>query len=127
MIFGINDKIKFSDMKVRMEELESEVKNLKHQISEYDTLIASINSDLTKATPILDFDLMRVFSIERTVSNNKPCTVLGYYINDPIVSADGEMIVDRDKVREWTLYCNNDRHATLVEEFKLWKQQSTRN
>ena len=127
MIFGINDKIKFSDMKVRMEELESEVKNLKHQISEYDTLIASINSDLTKATPILDFDLMRVFSIERHVNGNKPCTIVGFFEQEPVLSSDGEMIVTKDVHKEWYLYCNNERHEELVNKFVSWKKQSTRN
>ena len=120
MILGINDKLKFSDMKVR-------IGNLEDELAAYKKLLAEANDSVAAAEPSIDFNSMRVFSIERTVSNNKPCTVLGYYINDPIVSADGEMIVDRDKVKEWTLYCNNDRHATLVEEFKLWKQQSTRN
>lgn len=117
MIFGINDKLKLSDMKVRIEQLESELNG-------YKRMLAELNSEVAAAKPCIDFDTMRVFSIERNVNDNRPCTIIGYYMNDPVISSDGEMIVDRDKVKEWTLYCNNDRHAELVEEFKQWKKQN---
>ena len=115
-----SDKIALSNLKVENEDLRSEIARLKNQVDNYDRLIAEINSDLTKCEPAIDFTTMRVFSIERHVSNNKPCTIIGHFINEPVVSSDGEMIVDRDVTREWTLYCSNERHAELVEKFKAY-------
>ena len=125
-MFGI-DKIKFSDMKVRIEELETENKSLKQQIKNTEQMIAEINSELTAAKPVLDFDLMRVFSIERHVNNNKPCTIVGFFEKEPVMSSDGEMIVTKDVHKEWYLYCNTARHTELVEEFKQWKTKQNDN
>lgn len=115
-----SDKIALSNLKVENQDLKNRIADLENQVSNYDRLIAEINSDLTKCEPVIDFTTMRVFSIERHVSNNKPCTILGYFLNDPVLSSDGEMIKDRDDVREWTLYCSNERHAELVEKFKAY-------
>ena len=125
-MFGI-DKIKFSDMKVRIEELEAENKQLKQQVKNTEQMIAEINSELTAAKPVLDFDLMRVFSIERHVNNNKPCTIVGFFEKEPVMSSDGEMIVTKDVHKEWYLYCNTARHTELVEEFKQWKATQNGN
>ena len=115
-----SDKIALSDLKVENEDLRSEIARLKNQVDNYDRLLADINSELTKCEPVIDFTTMRVFSIERHVSNNRPCTIIGHFINEPVVSSDGEMIVDRDVTKEWTLYCSNERHAELVEKFKAY-------
>lgn len=114
------NKIALSDLKVENQDLKKRISDLENQVSNYDRLIAEINSDLTKCEPVIDFTTMRVFSIERHVSNNKPCTILGYFLNEPVVSSDGEMVVDRDVTKEWTLYCSNERHAELVEKFKAY-------
>ena len=114
------NKIALSDLKVENEDLRSEIARLKNQVDNYDRLLADINSELTKCEPVIDFTTMRVFSIERHVSNNRPCTIIGHFINNPVVSSDGEMIVDRDETREWTLYCSNERHTELVEKFKAY-------
>lgn len=124
MIFGIKDKIQISDLKVRIGELESENKTLKQNLANLEEVLASVNSELTAAKPVLDFDIMNVFSIERHVNNNKPCTIVGFFEKEPVLSADGEMIVTKDVHKEWYLYCNNDRHAELVAEFKQWKKQN---
>lgn len=124
MIFGIKDKVLISDLKVKIEDLESENNNLKKQVKNLEQVLAEVNSELTAAKPVLDFDLMRVFSIERHVNNNKPCTIVGFFEKEPVLSADGEMIVTKDVHKEWYLYCNTARHTELVEEFKQWKKQN---
>jgi len=118
-----SDKIALSDLKVENEDLRNEIARLKTEIENFNLLIADINKDLTKCEPAIDFSTMRVFSIERHVSNNRPCTIIGHLMNDPVVSSDGEMIVDRDVTREWTLYCSNERHAELVERFKAYNER----
>ena len=118
-----SDKIALSNLKVENEDLRSEIARLKNQVDNYDRLLADINSELTKCEPVIDFTTMRVFSIERHVSNNRPCTIIGHFINEPVVSSDGEMVVDRDVTKEWTLYCSNERHAELVEKFKAYNER----
>ena len=117
------NKIALSDLKVENEDLRSEIARLKNQVDNYDRLLADINSELTKCEPVIDFTTMRVFSIERHVSNNRPCTIIGHFVNEPVVSSDGEMVVDRDVTKEWTLYCSNERHAELVEKFKAYNER----
>lgn len=114
------NKIALSDLKVENQDLKKRIADLENQVSNYARLIADINSDLTKCEFAIDFTTMRVFSIERHVSNNRPCTIIGHFVNEPVVSSDGEMIVDRDVTKEWTLYCSNERHAELVEKFKAY-------
>ena len=127
MIFGTSDKIKISDMKVIINDLEEENSKLKQQLKNLEQVLAEVNSNLTAAKPVLDFDLMRVFSIERHVNNNKPCTIVGFFEKEPVMSSDGEMIITKDVHKEWYLYCNNERHAELVEEFKQWKTKQNGN
>lgn len=113
-----SDKITLSDLKVENGELKNEVHRLQNEVKRYQQLIDEIQNDLTKCEPVIDFNTMRVFSIERHVSNNRPCTIIGHLLNEPVLSSDGEMIKDRDVTKEWTLYCSNERHAELVERFK---------
>lgn len=103
------------------DELKAENQKLKDRLDNLEKVLAEINSDLTKAKPVIDFDLMRIFSIERLVNDNKPCTIIGYFIAEPVLSSDGEMIVQKDVVHQWYLYCNNERHEELISDFKAWK------
>ena len=118
-----SDKIALSDLKVENGELKQKIQNLENQIKQYEKVLNDMNNDLTKCEPAIDFNTMRVFSIERHVSNNRPCTIIGHLMNEPVLSADGEMIKDRDVTKEWTLYCSNERHAELVERFKAYNEQ----
>ena len=82
--------------------------------------LATIHAN--KCEPVIDFNTLRVFSIERMHrENGQHITVLGYFLAEPVISSDGEMIVMRDVVHEWTLQCNEDRHAELVKQFKTKK------
>ena len=101
------------------DELKAENADLKKRVENFEKIIADINSKLTEAKPVIDFDVMRVFSIERMANDNKPCTVIGYFINEPVV--DEGMAANRDVVHQWYLYCNDQRHAELTEQFLAWK------
>lgn len=122
MFFG-NWKIEKSDMKVRIGELEKELAGVKQQLANSNKVIDDINNELRDTEFALDFNIFRVFSIERNVSNNKPCTIIGYYMNEPVISSDGEMVVNRDVVKEWTLYCSDRVHRKLIDEFNQHKAQ----
>lgn len=115
-MFGICSKI--VELQKRISDLEQDKANLIHLLETSEKAMAD---ELAKATPMLDFDIMRVFSIERMAVDDKPCTVIGHYINEPILSNDGEMVVDRDVVHQWYLYCNNERHEELIQNFIEWK------
>lgn len=104
----------------RISYLEKENERLRDELRAAKEVIESINNEITSAKPMIDFDTMRVFSIERLVHNNKPATIIGHYVSEPVVE-DGEAVTERDKIKEWTLYCDNARHNELVNEFKEWK------
>lgn len=103
------------------EELKAENVKLKSRVEGLENMLEEINSEITAAKPILDFDTMRIFSIERHVNNNKPCTIIGFWVKEPVLSSDGEMIVEKDAHKEWYLYCNTERHTELVNDFVAWK------
>ena len=56
---------------------------------------------------IINFNVMDVFSIERTIQNDKPSTIIGYVLPDKTIG-------------EWGLYCSKEQHQRLCEEFKTY-------
>lgn len=61
----------------------------------------------------VDFEMMDAFSIERMHENGVGRTVIGYLKSLPDTEPN---------VAEWTLYCNEEIHEKLVEEFREYKQ-----
>ena len=120
MIFGINDKLKLSDLKVENGELRVEKAKLESRIQSLERLLKSYESDVTKAKVVINFDEIRVFSIERIIHNNAPCTIVGF-LREEKTSEEGKFIV-KDTTKEWYLYCNENRHEELVNEFNEWKR-----
>lgn len=104
----------------RIRDLEKENTKLRDDLRAANELIASINTSITSATPFIDFDSLRVFSIERLIDNNCPTTVIGYWKEEPVV-AEGEVVGKKDKLHQWYLFCNNERHEEIVTQFKQWK------
>ena len=91
--------VKNSQLERRIEALEAEIETLKK----------NVESDASVASMEINFDNMDVFSIERNVSDNKPVTVIGYWLTD------------KDGVKsnsEWYLFCSAETHEKLVEKFK---------
>lgn len=123
-MFGFNNRIEISDLRLKVAEVEKENAVLQRQLKNAHDDLALIASESKNATPYIDFDIMRVFSIERNNEGRAPCTMLGYYMNDPVMSSDGEMLINRDVVKEWTLFCNTDRHEELVSKFIEWKKSN---
>ena len=121
MWFSKPNNTEIAELRNRIRDLELELVRKDNALTEANARLRDVEDATTKASVAIDFDTMRVFSIERNISNNRPCTIIGYYMNDPVLSSDGEMIVNRDDVKEWTLYCNEQRHEELVRAFKGWK------
>jgi hypothetical protein len=95
-------------------ELELEVESLKKELAASKDVIKSINDNISKGPFAFDFKKMNVFSIERNVNANKPCTIIGYILKEPKEDSDGS----KDVVREWYFYCDDEQHNKLVEQFK---------
>ena len=114
----------FNNKKVR--ELQREVERLEQLVNAHEVAyneLAAIydkrNKDLDDASrelPVtLNFDAINAFSVERLMQNNKPVTVIGYFVNERI--PDDNRIVTVQKVKEWYLYCNDKVHKDIVKQF----------
>jgi hypothetical protein len=99
-------------------ELKLEVESLKKELAASKDVIKSINDNISKGPFAFDFKKMNVFSIERNVNANKPCTIIGYILKEPKEDSDGS----KDVVREWYFYCDEDSHKKLVKEFETTRK-----
>lgn len=119
-LFGVNP-ITHSNLKVELEELKKEVQRLKFSNDAYQK---RLESEMANASFGIDWDAMKVFSIERVWDNGLPKTILGYMLSEPVITTEGEneqRVTYKDIVREWTLYCSADKHEELVKEFIVWR------
>lgn len=105
-----------SELTKKVEKLEQEVKN-------YEEVLKRINTEIPASSFSFDFDAVKVFSIERNINDNRPVTIIGYFLPEArIVEQEGN-VVTNDVVREWYLYCNQEQHEKLVEEFRKAKNK----
>lgn len=116
MMFGI-DKVAYSNLKVECDDLRRENIRLKADNDAYRT---RLTGDMAAASFSIDWDAMKVFSVERNWNNGCPTTILGYMLTEPAVHTEGA-VTYKDVVREWTLHCSAEKHETLVAEFNAWK------
>lgn len=118
MFFGKSDQQQ-SDKRVEaltktIEQLENRI--LQMQEAERDARSA----DVLSSTFAIDFNIMRVFAIERNIHNNLTCTIVGHFVNEPVAFTD-DNVHEKDIVREWYLYCSQEQHEKLVAEFNAFK------
>jgi hypothetical protein len=118
MLFGIN-RITHSNLKVELEDLKKENEKLRFANDAYRSRLVG---EMETAPFSIDWDAMKVFSIERNRQNGIPCTILGYKLSEPAVHTE-EKVTYKDVVREWTLYCSAAEHARLINEFNEWKSK----
>jgi hypothetical protein len=104
-----------SDLTKKVHTLESELEKLRE-------ILAKVNADIPASSFCFDFDAVKVFSVERNVNNNAPVTIIGYFLPEARVIEDNG-VVTNDIVREWYLYCNQEQHEKLVEEFRKSKKK----
>ncbi len=106
----------------RIKELEKENNDLKYANDAYRN---RLETEMATAPFAIDWDAMKVFSIERNWNNGIPYTIMGYMLSEPAVHTEGEggepRVTYKDVVREWTLYCSAAEHARLIGEFNEWK------
>lgn len=119
-LFGI-DPIVHSDLKVEFADLKSKCERLEFANEAYRK---RLEGEMVTTSYAIDWDTMKVFSIERMWENGIPKTILGYMLSEPMVTTSGdgiERVTEKDIVREWTLYCSAEKHEQLVKEFTEWK------
>jgi hypothetical protein len=99
---------KEKDIDHTVNKIEAKVDEL---IAERDFLKARLdkfNKALTDEPFALDFEVVKVFSIERNIHNDEPCTIIGY-------------LGENQNMLEWYWYCSTRRHKELVEAFENFK------
>jgi hypothetical protein len=107
----------YADALKRIKELESEVERLEYANKAYQTRLVD---DYSKASYSLDFAKMNAFSIERNWDNGTQKTIIGYMLQEPVVTTEGEgssKVTYKDVVREWSLFCSHEEHERLVKQF----------
>lgn len=99
---------KEKDIDQAVNKIEAKVDEL---IAERDALKKQLE-DMTKLLSdepfALDFEVVKVFSIERNIHNDEPCTIIGY-------------LGENQNMVEWYWYCSSRRHKELVEAFENFK------
>ena len=86
-------------------ELLDKIDDLQRKI---DYLNHHINNEINASSFEPDFNAINVFSIERNINESKPCTIVGYILDN--------------KVCEWYWYCSKEQHHKLVTQFKAFKE-----
>jgi hypothetical protein len=104
-----------SALQKRVSELETEVK-------QFQKVLDKINADVPASSFAFDFSTVKVFSIERNFNDNRPVTIIGYFLPEARVVENDNGVITNDVVREWFLYCSQEQHEKLVEEFRKSKK-----
>ena len=93
--------------------LDSQFSLAASRLQELNDLKRDLIDQSRSCSVAVDFEQMDAFSIERMQEQGVGRTVIGYLKSLP----------DTDpNIAEWTLYCNEEIHEKLVEEFRQYKQ-----
>ena len=84
--------------------------------------IRTLICEIAEQEPEIDFNMMRVVSIERLwydveiqgTKHTVGTTLVGHIMNE----YNDEGRIKTSEIREWYLHCSKDHHAKLVKEFK---------
>lgn len=98
------------DYKALAEKLQAKVDQLQ-------TRLNTAYTETGDADFVFNFNAVKVFSVERNWHNDRPCTIVGYVLQEPVTITE-DNLTTKDVVREWYLYCSKEQHAKLVEQFK---------
>lgn len=93
--------------------LDSQFSLAASRLQELNQLKKDLADKARSCSVAVDFEMMDAFSIERMYVDGIGHTVIGYLNSLPDTEPD---------VAEWTLYCNEEIHEKLVEEFRQYKQ-----
>lgn len=106
-------------------ELQKKVDSLEQMVESYKKTIEKINADVTASTFYFDFNSVKAFSIERNCNDNRPVTIIGFFLPEARISEENGFVTT-DVIREWYLYCDQEQHEKLVEQFKASKNKASK-
>lgn len=108
--------------KKEKEQYETQIHNFKRSIElrkeDKENLKLKLNNDnlnnklyetASKCPMVIDWNIIKVFSVERTIMNGTPITNIGYILDS--------------KILQWNLYCSEEIHNKLVNDFIEWKKK----
>ena len=107
-------------------ELVAENLKLKAELEQLKGVLDKVNKEMQSSEFAVDFEEMNAFSIERYVNGNVPCTLIGYFIDEPVVAED-KKIGSKKVLNQWYLYCTQERHTELVDQFKVYMKNKNKN
>jgi translation initiation factor IF-2 len=105
-------------LKDKNDNLAKELENLKTQYAALKTTLDNLNAEVANASVGFDFNKVDVFSVERMVSDNKPCTVIGYHVKKQEYVSSNNSIAENLELQQWYLYCSAEWHEKLVKQFE---------
>lgn len=94
----------------KIDELIQERDKYKSLAETYEQRLLSIEANCSQSDCVIDFNAINVFSIERNTNDNFPCTIVGYTLKSDT----------SEQVREWYLYCTDQRHQELIDSFRAF-------
>ena len=103
------------DYKALAEKLQAKVDQLQ-------TRLNTAYTETSEADFVFNFNAVKAFSVERNWHNDRPCTIIGYVLQEPVTMTE-DNVTTKDVVREWYLYCSKEQHAKIVEQFKKAMEQ----
>lgn len=86
--------------------------SLKKEVDQLQKRLNTAYTETGDADFVFNFNAVKVFSVERNWHNDRPCTIVGYIVDE---SGENGM---KPSIKEWYLYCSKEQHAKLVEQFK---------
>ena len=116
-ILSMIQRTKFTKNNSTIETLRARNYQLECQLEALNRTIAD-NKAAAATTFAVDFSTLGAFSVERIIKHGVASTVIGYIVRDTTYNTAALETTHKTEVREWTLYCNQDRHEELVKEFK---------
>ena len=103
---------KINELNLELARVSNENSRLRKQVRDFEELENAAIFEI-------DFDAVKVFSIERMKDPQK-----GYYTNIgyllPTETVTGGTIANTDEVKEWVLFCSIYQHNELVNKFRGW-------
>lgn len=101
----------------RIQELEQELTRRTNDVTNLQSRLKDIENSCRSASFEFDFKAVKVFSVERNIKDNLPCTIIGYLLPEPAVFTE-DNVTTKEVVREWYLYCDEKQHEALIKAFK---------
>jgi hypothetical protein len=110
----------FIESKPSRKELETKIESLEKELDTYKQWWKNMIDTTRDAEIAVDFAAIDAFSVERTIRDGLPTTIIGYLKGETEATEDGTILTNKG-VKEWYYHCSDKRHQELVDKFKEYK------